>query len=188
MRQSLGTAGSYGMIGVTIFGLIFTPVFYVVVREFRSQTACPWLAAGCPRRLKRPQQRRTRATEDLARDGSVKINCTAMAASSTPNTRTTTLRAVSPIRWWISWAAPKDQRGPASPLGSRAPRQRAASGRPCSCAASTMAEVMAPGPASSGVASGNTVISACCSALLSASSLSLGVSRAEGSTASCRAQ
>ena len=45
-------------------------------------------------------------------------------------------------------------------------------------AASTMAEVMAPGPASSGVASGNTVISACCSALLSASSLSLGVSRA----------
>ncbi|MGI9492143.1 MAG: efflux RND transporter permease subunit, partial [Geminicoccaceae bacterium] len=32
MRQSLGTAVFYGMIGVTIFGLIFTPVFYVVCR------------------------------------------------------------------------------------------------------------------------------------------------------------
>jgi multidrug efflux pump len=34
MRQSLGTAVFYGMIGVTAFGLIFTPVFYVVVRRF----------------------------------------------------------------------------------------------------------------------------------------------------------
>jgi len=34
MRQSLGTAVFYGMIGVTTFGLIFTPVFYVVVRKF----------------------------------------------------------------------------------------------------------------------------------------------------------
>jgi HAE1 family hydrophobic/amphiphilic exporter-1 len=34
MRQSLGTAVFYGMIGVTIFGLIFTPVFYVVMRKF----------------------------------------------------------------------------------------------------------------------------------------------------------
>src|SRR5499427_5566259 len=33
MRQSLGTAVFYGMIGVTVFGLIFTPVFYVVVRS-----------------------------------------------------------------------------------------------------------------------------------------------------------
>ena len=34
MRQSLGTAVFFGMLGVTIFGLIFTPVFYVVVRRF----------------------------------------------------------------------------------------------------------------------------------------------------------
>src|SRR5205085_7420447 len=33
MRQSLGTAVAFGMIGVTIFGLIFTPVFYVVSRS-----------------------------------------------------------------------------------------------------------------------------------------------------------
>jgi len=32
MRQSLGTAVFSGMIGVTIFGLLFTPTFYVVVR------------------------------------------------------------------------------------------------------------------------------------------------------------
>jgi HAE1 family hydrophobic/amphiphilic exporter-1 len=34
MRQSLGTAVFFGMIGVTVFGLIFTPIFYVVVRKF----------------------------------------------------------------------------------------------------------------------------------------------------------
>ena len=33
MRQSLGTAVFFGMIGVTIFGLLFTPVFYVVSRR-----------------------------------------------------------------------------------------------------------------------------------------------------------
>ncbi len=34
MRQSLGTAVFFGMLGVTAFGLVFTPVFYVVVRRF----------------------------------------------------------------------------------------------------------------------------------------------------------
>ncbi len=33
MRQALGTAVFYGMIGVTFFGLLFTPVFYVVMRR-----------------------------------------------------------------------------------------------------------------------------------------------------------
>ncbi|MDB5672150.1 MAG: multidrug efflux transporter permease subunit [Alphaproteobacteria bacterium] len=32
MRQSLGTAVGFGMLGVTFFGLIFTPIFYVVSR------------------------------------------------------------------------------------------------------------------------------------------------------------
>ena len=32
MRVALGTAVFYGMLGVTLFGLIFTPVFYVVIR------------------------------------------------------------------------------------------------------------------------------------------------------------
>ena len=37
MRIALGTAVFWGMIGVTFFGLIFTPVFYVVVRGFASR-------------------------------------------------------------------------------------------------------------------------------------------------------
>jgi hydrophobe/amphiphile efflux-1 (HAE1) family protein len=39
MRQSLGTSVFSGMLGVTFFGLIFTPVFYVVTR---------WLSAKLP--------------------------------------------------------------------------------------------------------------------------------------------
>ena len=30
MRQSLGTAVFFGMLGVTFFGLVFTPLFYVI--------------------------------------------------------------------------------------------------------------------------------------------------------------
>jgi hypothetical protein len=37
MRQSLGTTVFFGMLGVTGFGLIFTPVFYVVVRGLFGQ-------------------------------------------------------------------------------------------------------------------------------------------------------
>ena len=34
LRIALGTAVFWGMIGVTLFGLLFTPVFYVVIRRF----------------------------------------------------------------------------------------------------------------------------------------------------------
>ena len=37
MRQSLGTTVFFGMLGVTIFGLVFTPAFYTVVRRVRGQ-------------------------------------------------------------------------------------------------------------------------------------------------------
>ncbi|MFJ6023120.1 efflux RND transporter permease subunit [Brevundimonas sp. NPDC092305] len=47
MRQSLGTAVFSGMLGVTLFGLIFTPVFYVAMR---------WVASKMP---KEPQKERT---------------------------------------------------------------------------------------------------------------------------------
>ena len=36
MRQALGTAVFFGMLGVTFFGLIFTPVFYVTCRWIGS--------------------------------------------------------------------------------------------------------------------------------------------------------
>jgi hydrophobe/amphiphile efflux-1 (HAE1) family protein len=34
MRQSLGTAVFFGMLGVTAFGLLFTPAFYIFIRRF----------------------------------------------------------------------------------------------------------------------------------------------------------
>jgi hypothetical protein len=36
MRQSLGTAVLFGMLGVTCFGLLFTPAFYTVVRRLKG--------------------------------------------------------------------------------------------------------------------------------------------------------
>ena len=47
LRQALGTAVFAGMIGVTAFGLVFTPVFYVIAR---------WLATLAPRFRKRRQK------------------------------------------------------------------------------------------------------------------------------------
>jgi hydrophobe/amphiphile efflux-1 (HAE1) family protein len=46
LRQTLGTAVFSGMIGVTAFGLVFTPVFYVITR---------WLAGVASRRRASPQ-------------------------------------------------------------------------------------------------------------------------------------
>jgi len=46
LRQTLGTAVFSGMIGVTVFGLIFTPAFYVV---------CRWLATRFARRSALPE-------------------------------------------------------------------------------------------------------------------------------------
>jgi multidrug efflux pump subunit AcrB len=46
LRQALGTAVFAGMIGVTAFGLIFTPIFYVV---------CRWLAGALGRRRPAPE-------------------------------------------------------------------------------------------------------------------------------------
>jgi hydrophobic/amphiphilic exporter-1 (mainly G- bacteria), HAE1 family len=37
LRQALGTAVFFGMLGVTFFGLFLTPVFYVALRSFRSR-------------------------------------------------------------------------------------------------------------------------------------------------------
>jgi multidrug efflux pump subunit AcrB len=39
LRQTLGTTVFSGMIGVTVFGLIFTPVFYVVCRWIALRAA-----------------------------------------------------------------------------------------------------------------------------------------------------
>jgi multidrug efflux pump len=41
MRQALGTAVFFGMLGVTFFGALFTPVFYVVVRWLTDKRVKP---------------------------------------------------------------------------------------------------------------------------------------------------
>jgi multidrug efflux pump subunit AcrB len=37
MRQAVGTAVFFGMIGVTVFGLMFTPIFYVLIRRLSKK-------------------------------------------------------------------------------------------------------------------------------------------------------
>jgi len=39
MRQAVGVAVFFGMLGVTLFGLVFTPIFYVVVRNLADGTS-----------------------------------------------------------------------------------------------------------------------------------------------------
>lgn len=46
MRQSLGTAVFSGMLGVTLFGLLFTPAFYVMVRKFAARKSSGPLAVS----------------------------------------------------------------------------------------------------------------------------------------------
>jgi multidrug efflux pump subunit AcrB len=37
MRQAVGVAVFFGMLGVTLFGLVFTPIFYVLVRNLADR-------------------------------------------------------------------------------------------------------------------------------------------------------
>jgi hydrophobe/amphiphile efflux-1 (HAE1) family protein len=48
LRQALGTAVFFGMIGVTAFGLVFTPVFYVIARWIAGLAARSKKPAGKP--------------------------------------------------------------------------------------------------------------------------------------------
>ena len=41
MRQTLGTAVFSGMLGVTIFGVFLTPVFYVLIRRISKPRKVP---------------------------------------------------------------------------------------------------------------------------------------------------
>ena len=48
MRQSLGTAVLFGMIGVTVFGLMFTPMFYTLVRSIVRGRSRPATKVNIP--------------------------------------------------------------------------------------------------------------------------------------------
>ena len=37
MQRALGTAVFSGMLGVTVFGIFFTPVFYAVIQRLRER-------------------------------------------------------------------------------------------------------------------------------------------------------
>lgn len=39
MRQAVGVAVFFGMLGVTLFGLVFTPIFYMVVRNLADRSS-----------------------------------------------------------------------------------------------------------------------------------------------------
>jgi multidrug efflux pump subunit AcrB len=58
MRQSLGTAVFAGMLGVTAFGLLFTPAFYTVVRKIgrKKLKAGPDHAAAAGARAADPDE------------------------------------------------------------------------------------------------------------------------------------
>ena len=78
MRIALGTAVFWGMIGVTLFGLIFTPVFYVVIRRSPAASSPPAAARRppVPRRIPRSRSayrepRHTVSSSGLSRGPSV---------------------------------------------------------------------------------------------------------------------
>jgi hydrophobe/amphiphile efflux-1 (HAE1) family protein len=39
MRQAVGVAVFFGMLGVTLFGLVFTPIFYIIVRNLADRSS-----------------------------------------------------------------------------------------------------------------------------------------------------
>jgi HAE1 family hydrophobic/amphiphilic exporter-1 len=61
MRQALGVAVFFGMIGVTAFGLVFTPLFYVVFRALAQRLPKP-----PPERPEVPTTEGSPRTDDLA--------------------------------------------------------------------------------------------------------------------------
>ena len=46
MRVSIGTAVFFGMLGVTFFGVVLTPVFYVVIRRLLERKKAPATGAA----------------------------------------------------------------------------------------------------------------------------------------------
>ena len=49
LRQALGVAVFFGMLGVTLFGLLFTPAFYVICRRAGDWIGAEWKRIGLRR-------------------------------------------------------------------------------------------------------------------------------------------
>jgi len=63
MRQALGTAVFFGMIGVTIFGLLFTPAFYVAMMKLSRRIPQPEQAPQTEAERRREEQDKDRPGE-----------------------------------------------------------------------------------------------------------------------------
>jgi hypothetical protein len=48
MRRAMGVAVFSGMLGVTFFGLLFTPLFYVLIRGIAARSSEPRVAPDIP--------------------------------------------------------------------------------------------------------------------------------------------
>ena len=68
MRQALGTAVFFGMIGATVFGLFLTPVFYVVIRAIVMRVRGEsWHAPDAPTASRRTGSRPRPAQPEAGR-------------------------------------------------------------------------------------------------------------------------
>ena len=56
LRQTLGTAVFFGMIGVTLFGLIFTPAFYIISRWIADLAERFWTSRASRKPLRKPAE------------------------------------------------------------------------------------------------------------------------------------
>jgi HAE1 family hydrophobic/amphiphilic exporter-1 len=56
MRQALGVAVFFGMIGVTLFGLLFTPAFYVITRNFGDWVSARARSDRTPPKIETPAE------------------------------------------------------------------------------------------------------------------------------------
>jgi hypothetical protein len=64
MRRTLGTAVFAGMLGVTLFGIFLTPVFYYVIQRFSD-----WRAERRARRLRDEEEEEPTPRHAPSRNG-----------------------------------------------------------------------------------------------------------------------
>ena len=69
MRQALGTAVFFGMIGVTVFGLLFTPAFYVATMKLSRKLPQPKQAPKSEADKKREEREKEDKDKDKGSEG-----------------------------------------------------------------------------------------------------------------------
>ncbi len=134
MRRTLGTAVFSGMLGVTMFGIFLTPVFYFVIqwvsdrraarqpghRRLRWRARRPRLVIGS----RQPAERRS--DQDLRkRPRTVSRTCRALRAAFSLTAEQLMAEKARPRRCMWSWSSPRSRPTPArsaAPVSRSAPR------------------------------------------------------------------